>query len=75
MEIPMPATSAERMRTHRARRRVEGLREIRLSVPDARTEGVRASVAKAVAQLDHRAEADILDWIEAVSQFDDHPAR
>ena len=71
----MPATPAERMRSHRARRRVDGLREIRLSVPDARAEGVRDQIAKAVAPLDRRAEADILDWIEAVSEFDDHPPR
>ena len=75
LENVMPATPAERMRNHRARRRVDGLREIRLSVPDARSPAIREKVGKAVIGLDRSSEEDILDWIETVSEFDDRPTR
>ena len=61
---------AERMRAMRERRRREGLRELRLAVPDARLESVRARVAAAVARLDPGKESEALEWIEAVSEFD-----
>ena len=55
----------------RARRRADGLREVRLVVPDARSGAVRRRrrVAAAVAALDQAAEQDALAWIESVSEF------
>lgn len=64
------AKPAERMKTMRNRRRTEALREVRLVVPDARTETVRRRVARQVAALNPASEQDALDWIEAVSEFD-----
>jgi hypothetical protein len=46
------------------------LEELRLVVPNARSEIVRARVAEAVARLDVAAESEALDWIEAVSELD-----
>jgi hypothetical protein len=54
----------------RARRRRLGLRELRLVVPDARSEAVRNRVAAQVAKLDPGREHDALLWIDAVSEFD-----
>ena len=65
-------SSAERMRAMRQRRRAEGRRDIRISAPDARSDAVRARVAHSVTGLDPANETDALDWIEAVSQFDEH---
>ena len=56
------------MKRERLRRR--GLRELRLVVPDARSEAVRKRVAIEVAQLNPDDERDALRWIEAVSEFD-----
>lgn len=64
------ATAAERMRVMRARRRAEGLREIRLVLPDARAEITRRRIAEQVARLSPAAEREALDWIEHVSEFD-----
>ncbi len=66
---------AERMRRMRDRRRRLGLRELRLVVPDARSEAVRARMAAEVAALTRDSEMDALDWIEAVSEFDEDEAR
>jgi Protein of unknown function (DUF3018) len=63
-------TPAERMKAMRERRRVGGLREVRLSVPDARSSAVRARVADQVARLNPGVEEEAMDWIEAVSEFD-----
>lgn len=68
-------TAAERMKAMRRRRRSHGLRDVRLSVPDARTVLVRKRVAKQVAALDQAVESDALAWIEAVSEFDDDASR
>ena len=65
----MPAP-AERMKAMRDRRRGDGLRDVRLSVPDARSAAVRARVAVQVARLSPGVEEDALTWIEAVSEFD-----
>jgi len=54
----------------RARRRRQGLRELRLVVPDARSEAVRKLIAAQVAKLNPDSEHDALLWIEAVSEFD-----
>ena len=63
------AEPAERMKLMRMRRR-RGLRELRLVVPDARSEAVRDRIAAQVAKLNPDSERDALLWIEAVSQFD-----
>jgi Protein of unknown function (DUF3018) len=64
------AHAAERMRAMRERRRAQGLRELRLIVPDSRSKAVLRRVAKEVAGLDRAAERDAMRWIEAVSEFD-----
>ena len=64
------AEPAERMKMMRRRRRSQGLRELRLIVPDPRSRAVRRRVAKQVATLKPRHERDALKWIEAVSEFD-----
>jgi len=63
--------AADRMKAMRERRRARGLRELRLIVPDARSKSVRRRVARQVAALDRSREIDALNWIEAVSEFDD----
>ncbi len=64
------AEPAERMKMLRARRRRQDLRELRLIVPDARSEAVRSRIAAQVAKLDSKSEHEALWWIEAVSEFD-----
>ena len=68
-------TSAERMRLMRERRRKRGMRELRLVVPDARSQSVRRRVAAQVARLVRAQEEEAMNWIEGVSEFDspDHP--
>ena len=61
---------AERMRAMRARRRGNGLRELRLVVPDARSRAVRRRIARQVARLRPESERDALQWIESISEFD-----
>lgn len=63
-------TAAERGRAVRNRRRERGLRELTLAVPDARRQAVRARIAKQVARLEPRREAEELRLIEAISEFD-----
>ncbi len=69
------AAPAERMRIMRERRRQRGLRELRLVVPDARSETIRSRIAAQVARLSRDGELEALDWIEAVSDFDADEAR
>ena len=64
------AQAAERMRAMRERRRAQGLRELRLVVPDPHARVVLRRVAKQVAGLDRAAELEAMRWIEAVSEFD-----
>jgi hypothetical protein len=59
----------------RERRRRRGLRELRLVVPDARSETIRSRIAAQVARLSRDSELEALDWIEAVSEFDADEAR
>ena len=66
---------AERMKRLRERRRAKGLRELRLIVPDARSEAVRRRVAAEVAQLNPDDELEALKWIEAVSILSDDASR
>lgn len=65
------ATAAERMRALRERRRKQGLRELRLLVPDPHSPAVRRRIARQVAHLDPVHEEEVMRWIEAVSTFDD----
>jgi hypothetical protein len=58
------------MRSMRVRRRIGGMREIRLTVPDARSNAVRRRVGAAVAALNSAAEQDAQAWLETVSEFD-----
>lgn len=69
------AVPAERMKTMRERRRAQGLRELRLVVPDARSEAIRQRIVSQVARLNRENEHQALDWIEAVSEFDADAAR
>jgi len=50
------------------RRRLRGLREVRLVVPDARSKAVRRRVARQVAALDRARELEAMNWIEAVAE-------
>lgn len=62
--------AAERMKGMRERRRRHGYRELRLAVPDARLETVRARILAQVARLERLQELEALDFIEAVSEYD-----
>lgn len=74
-QTAIPVSAAERMRAMRVRRRRLAEREIRLTLPDARSAAVRARVADAVTRLDPANEADALSWIEAVADVDASAAR
>jgi hypothetical protein len=54
----------------RERRRRQGVRELRLTVPDVRQETVRARIAAQVARLDPSQESEALSFVEAISKFD-----
>ena len=69
------AEPAERMKRMRVRRRWQGLRELRLVVPDARSQAVRNRIAAQVAELNLDSERDTLFWIETVSEFDSDKPR
>jgi antidote-toxin recognition MazE-like antitoxin len=62
--------ASERMKAMRERRRAQGMRELRLIVPDARSPIVRRRIARQVAKLDPSAEREAMRWIEAVAEFD-----
>lgn len=69
------AAPAERMKAMRERRRRQGLRELRLFVPDARSSAVRRRLERQVARLRRNSEQETLDWIETVSEFDSNETR
>lgn len=69
------AQAAEPMKAMRERRRMRGLKELRLIVPDARSKTVRRRVARQVAALDRSRELEALKWLVAVAEFDDDEAR
>jgi hypothetical protein len=69
LEIEMTAP-AERMKMMRERRRGRGLRELRLVVPDPRSQSVRKRIAAQVVRLDQSSEDEAMSFIEAVSEFD-----
>jgi hypothetical protein len=62
---------AERALKVRVRRRAQDLAELRLVLPDSRSAAVRRRVAALVDGLTLAAERDALNWIEAVSEFDE----
>ncbi|TWB22988.1 antitoxin MazE-like protein [Nitrospirillum bahiense] len=64
------AETAARVRAFRERRKALGLREVRIFIPDARSTTVRARIAAQVAHLDRADEQAAMDWVEAVSEFD-----
>jgi hypothetical protein len=64
------AEASEGMRAMRERRRAQGMRELRLIVPDARSPIVRRRIARQVSKLDPGAELEAMRWSEAVSEFD-----
>ncbi len=65
------AAVAERMKAMRARRNARGVREIRLTAPDARATSVRDRIAAQCARLSDQHETDAMAWVEAVSEFDE----
>jgi ribosomal protein L28 len=67
----MMVATAERMRAMRERRRSEGLREVRLLVPDVRAEATKLRVATQVLRLSKASEVEALEWVEQVSEFDE----
>jgi len=69
------ADAAERKKRLRARWRRQGLRELRLVVPDARSAPVRRRIAAQVAKVNPDSEHEALLWIEAVSAFDSDASR
>lgn len=69
------AAPAQRMKAMRERRRAQGHRELRLTVPDPRSAAVRRQIASQVNKLDSKTEADALAWIESVAEFDEDNAR
>ena len=71
----MSVSPAQRMRAMRLRRRAQGKREVRMILPDARSNDVRARVADSVARLDRPHESEALRWAEAVSEFDESETR
>ena len=60
----------KRLRALRLPRRGDDRRQIRRVTLDAHAPETRAGVARSVASLDRADEQDALDWIEAVSEFD-----
>ena len=63
------------LRPHHEGQRVRGLRELRLTVPDARSKAVRRRVAREVAALDRARKLDAVKWIETVAEFGAGPDR
>lgn len=60
------AQPADKFRRYRARRRAEGLKEVRLWVADPEAPGFREDIARQVALLDAAEdEADVMAWVEA----------
>jgi len=58
----------------RERRRAQGLREIRIVVPDIRLPEVQRELARQVATLDPDDEREVMQFIEAVNWFDNDNA-
>ena len=54
---------------------IPGKRQVRITLPNPRSERVRKRVANSVARLNQSQEADALHWVEAVSEFDERETR
>ena len=54
---------------------IPGKRQIRITLPNPRAEKVQRRVADSVARLNRTQEADALQWVEAVSEFDERETR
>jgi hypothetical protein len=65
------SAAAERMKALRERRKANHLREVRIVALDARSPEVRKRIAEQVAALNKEDEREVLEWIEAVSIFND----
>ena len=50
-------------------------RQVRMTLPNPRSEKVRRRVANSVTRLNRSQEADALRWSEAVSEFDERETR
>ena len=68
------ADATSRMKAMRDRRRAQGLRELRIVIPDARNSEFRRRIAEEVARLNPQAEEEAIAWIESVSLFDNEDA-
>ena len=63
------------MPVSRAKVAIPGKRQVRITLPNPRSEKVRKRVANSVARLNRSQEADALRWVEAVSEFDERETR
>lgn len=54
---------------------IPGKRQVRITLPNPRSEKVRRRVANSVARLNQSQEADALQWVESVSEFDERETR
>jgi len=63
------------MPVSRAKAAIPGKRQVRMTLPNPRSEKVRRRVANSVARLNRSQEADALQWVEAVSEFDERETR
>ena len=59
------------MPVSRAKVAIPGKRQVRMTLPNPQSEKVRRRVANSVARLNQSQEADALQWVEAVSEFDE----
>ena len=57
------------MPVSQAKAAIPGKRQVRMTLPNPRSEKVRRRVANSVARLNRSQEADALRWIEAASEF------
>ena len=63
------------MPTSQAKVAIPGKRQVRITLPNPRSDKVRRRVANSVARLNQSEEADALQWVEAVSEFDERETR
>jgi len=72
----MPAESRNRVARHREKLRAQGLRPIQIWVPDTSAPGFADEARRqSLAIRDSPDEAEIMDWLEAVSAWPDDAAR
>lgn len=63
------------MPTSQAKVAIPGKRQVRITLPNPRSEKVQRRVANSVARLNQSQEADALQWVESVSEFDERETR